>query len=111
MEASLFCAVEEIKNAIQTGERSVLETMDLDINNLTFDKIVEAYNKGDQVTIKSIRKIAHMLGKGISTLIHIMNPEKSLLVVVVRYLVKPCTHRSNLQFKNTAYRDYLKIQP
>lgn len=77
MEASLFCAVEEIKNAIQTGERSVLETMDLDINNLTFDKIVEAYNKGDQVTIKSIRKIAHMLGKGISTLIHIMNPEKN----------------------------------
>lgn len=79
VEASLLCAVEEIKNAIQSGERSVLETMDLDINNLTFDKIVEAYNKGDQVTIKSIRKIAHMLGKGISTLIHIMNPEKIII--------------------------------
>lgn len=79
VEASLFCVVEEIKNAIQSGERSILETMLFNINNLTFDKIVEAYHKGDQVTIKAIRNIAQMLGKGISTLIHIMNPEKIII--------------------------------
>lgn len=79
VEASLYCVVEEIKNAIQSGERSILETIDLNINNLTFEKIVDAYHTGDQVAIKAIRKIAHMLGKGIATLIHIMNPEKIII--------------------------------
>lgn len=75
VEASLLCAVDYICLAIQQGERSILETENLEIQELAFEKIVAAYKQGDQVSIKAISKIAHMLGKGIATLIHIMNPE------------------------------------
>lgn len=75
VEASLLSAIEHIVEAIQEGQRSSLEKTYHKHKNLTLEDVLEAYLKGDQVTIIAIRKIAYMLGKGIATLIHILNPE------------------------------------
>lgn len=75
VSASLLCAIEYIVEAIQEGQRSSLEKTYHKHKNLTLEDVLEAYLKGDQVTIIAIRKIAYMLGKGIATLIHILNPE------------------------------------
>ena len=77
--ASLLCAIEYIVEAIQEGQRSSLEKTYLKHKNLTLEDVFEAYLKGDQVTIIAIRKIAYMLGKGIATLIHILNPETIII--------------------------------
>ncbi|NGM64669.1 ROK family transcriptional regulator [Sphingobacterium sp. SGR-19] len=73
--ASLLCAIEYIIEAIEDGQRSSLEKIYNERRNLTLEDVREAYIKGDQVTIIAIRRIAYMLGKGIATLIHILNPE------------------------------------
>lgn len=73
--ASLLCAMEYISDAIEEGQRSILEQTYHKHKALTLEEVLEAYQKGDQVTIIAIRKIGYMLGKGIATLIHILNPE------------------------------------
>lgn len=73
--ASLLCAIEYIVDAIQEGQPSSLEATYHQHQNISLEDVYEAYVRGDQVTIIAIRKIAYMLGKGIATLIHILNPE------------------------------------
>lgn len=73
--ASLLCAIEYIIDAIQEGQPSSLEATYHQHQNISLEDVYEAYVRGDQVTIIAIRKIAYMLGKGIATLIHILNPE------------------------------------
>lgn len=75
VEASLLSAVEYIVEALANGERSFLEQKYAQNKRISFKDVFEAYQKGDQVTIVALKKIAHMLGKGIATLIHILNPE------------------------------------
>lgn len=75
VEASLACAMEYIQEAIASGERSSLETIVNSGQLLTIQDMVSASQHGDQVTIKAMKRIAKMLGKGIATLIHILNPE------------------------------------
>lgn len=77
--ASLLCAIEYIVDAIEDGQRSSLEKIYHKHKKLTLEDVLEAYLKGDQVTIIAIRKIAYMLGKGIATLIHILNPETVII--------------------------------
>ncbi len=79
VEASLLCAMEYIIQDIQQGERSYLESIFQKKQNITLEDVYEAYQNGDQVTIRALKKIAHMLGKGIATLIHILNPEKIIV--------------------------------
>lgn len=76
VEASLQTAVDYIEERLAAGEASILSNHDKPI---TFDQLTQAYNEGDQLTIEAIKKIGHMLGKGIATLIHILNPEKIIL--------------------------------
>jgi len=75
VEASLQTAITYIEDKIAAGENSILTG----INEITFEQLVHAYNVGDALTIEAIKKIGHMLGKGIATLIHILNPEKIIL--------------------------------
>ncbi|MCA5006712.1 ROK family protein [Sphingobacterium bovistauri] len=76
VEASLQTAIEYIEKQLQAGEVSILKK---NSKQITFDQLVHAYKNGDQLAIEAIRKIGHMLGKGIATLIHILNPEKIIL--------------------------------
>lgn len=75
VEASLLSVMEYIEQALQTGQRSSLEKVYQRQGKLSFENLYDAYQKGDQVTIIALKKIAHMLGKGIATLIHILNPQ------------------------------------
>ncbi|MFD1768594.1 ROK family transcriptional regulator [Sphingobacterium suaedae] len=76
VEASLLCAFEDIQGALASGERSSLEYAFQESNDVAFPLLLAAYEKGDQLTIRALKKIGHMLGKGVATLIHIMNPER-----------------------------------
>lgn len=79
VEASLNSAIEYITNEIRNGEVSRLSEI-LNVNgSLKFEDVLQAYENGDQLTIKAVKKIAHMLGKGIATLIHILDPEKIIV--------------------------------
>lgn len=79
VEASLLCAMDYIKEAVLSGERSSLETSVKNKKPLSINEMLLATQNGDQVTIKAFKRIAKMLGKGIATLIHIMNPEKVII--------------------------------
>ena len=79
VEASLRYAIEYIHENLAKGERSSLED-DFALNKqITFEQLFQAFEKGDQLAIKAIKKIAYMLGKGLATLIHILNPEKIII--------------------------------
>lgn len=75
VEASLQSAIDYIQEKLTEGEDSILKNG----STITFDQLVHAYNIGDPLTVEALRKIGHMLGKGISTLIHILNPERIIL--------------------------------
>lgn len=79
VEASLLCALEYITNGLENGEKSYLEKTYRHSQLLKLEDVYEAYQNGDQLTVKAIMKIAYMLGKGIATLIHILNPEKVIV--------------------------------
>ncbi|GHE23788.1 ROK family transcriptional regulator [Sphingobacterium griseoflavum] len=79
VEASLHCAIDDIQQSLANGERSYLEDVFSQEKGIQFEHLLIAYEKGDQLTIRAIKKIAHMLGKGIATLIHILNPQKIIV--------------------------------
>ncbi|TDS15779.1 ROK family protein [Sphingobacterium paludis] len=79
VEASLHCAIDDIQESLANGERSYLEDIFSQEKGIQFEHLLIAYEKGDQLTIRAIKKIAHMLGKGIATLIHILNPQKIIV--------------------------------
>lgn len=79
VEASLHCAIDDIQESLANGERSYLEDIFSQEKGIQFEHLLTAYEKGDQLTIRAIKKIAHMLGKGIATLIHILNPQKIIV--------------------------------
>lgn len=74
VEASLTAALKHVKNAIASGENSNLELLQDNIL-AQGDSLLDQALKGDQLAISSLGKIAYMLGKGMATLIHILNPE------------------------------------
>lgn len=79
VEASLLCALEYITSGLENGDKSYLEKSYNRSQLLKLENVYEAYRNGDQLTVKAIMKIAYMLGKGIATLIHILNPEKIIV--------------------------------
>jgi len=75
VEASLEAVISNVMEKIKKGDTTILSTKkEIDIND-----ILSAGNNGDQLAIESIGAIGYTLGKGISTLIHIINPEKIII--------------------------------
>ena len=80
VEASLESAIEYIKECLDKGEASLLSThADREDRTELLDALIQAYKHGDQLSIRAIKKMGFMLGKGIATLIHILNPEKVII--------------------------------
>lgn len=80
VEASLESAVEYIKERLNEGEVSLLVPhIDSEDKSQFLNSLIQAYKLGDQLSIHAIKKIGYMLGKGIATLIHILNPEKVII--------------------------------
>jgi len=80
VEASLESAVEYIKERLEKGEVSVLAPHIKNEDKSQFlISLIQAYKLGDQLSIHAIKKMGFMLGKGIATLIHILNPQKVVI--------------------------------
>ncbi|UIR55265.1 ROK family protein [Sphingobacterium sp. SRCM116780] len=77
--ASLTAALKNVQEALIAGEKSSLETEQYNNFLAQEDALLENALKGDQVAIASLGKIGYMLGKGIATLIHILNPEAIII--------------------------------
>ncbi len=75
VEASLSAAVSAAMQRLSQGEISSLQQTYSSKGLIHGDQLMDAANEGDQLAIETINKIAYMLGKGIATLIHIINPE------------------------------------
>jgi predicted NBD/HSP70 family sugar kinase len=78
IEASLKSAIEQTEMAIQQGEYSIYSTL-IKIESNKNNALIEAAKIGDQLVINNIGKIGFMIGKGISTLLHILNPNKVII--------------------------------
>ncbi|MFU1858936.1 ROK family protein [Sphingobacterium sp. NGMCC 1.201703] len=78
VEASLKSAIEQTELAIQQGEYSIYSTLIKTMSNKN-NALIEAAKIGDQLVIYNIGKIGFMIGKGISTLLHILNPNKVII--------------------------------
>ncbi len=79
VDASLLVAVENAKQAIDEGTTSSLQQLFAAPTKSEGDHLIDAARKGDQLAITAISDAAFMMGKGIATLIHIMNPERIVL--------------------------------
>lgn len=80
VEASLESAVEYIKECLNNGEVSLLAPNIENKDKSQFlNSLIQAYKLGDQLSIHAIKKMGFMLGKGIATLIHILNPQKVII--------------------------------
>ncbi|WP_257666078.1 ROK family protein [Parapedobacter tibetensis] len=79
VDASLLVAVEKAKQAMAEGTKSSLECLFADTSKAEGDHLIDAARKGDQLAVASLSDAAFMMGKGIATLIHIMNPERVVL--------------------------------
>ncbi|MNV00126.1 N-acetylglucosamine repressor [compost metagenome] len=78
VEASLSAAIQNIEKDINNGEYSIYNTLAKEYKNKV-EAMIDAAQIGDQIAINNIGKIGYLLGKGISTLIHILNPNKIII--------------------------------
>lgn len=79
VEASLVAALGYASEKIENGQISQLTVNYGQLGTITIDQLIAAALNGDQVAIESFARIGYMLGKGIATLIHIINPEKVII--------------------------------
>ncbi|UIR55268.1 ROK family protein [Sphingobacterium sp. SRCM116780] len=79
VEASLTAALKNVETALVAGEKSSLESEQYSNLLAQGDALLEHALKGDQLAVASLGKIGYMLGKGIATLIHIVNPEAIII--------------------------------
>lgn len=79
VEASLLAIIKDIKQQIDDGEISLLKDK---VNKSVLksgEAVIEAVNRGDQLAIGAVNKASYMLGKGVATLIHILNPQSIII--------------------------------
>lgn len=79
VEASLEAAISFVTNRLNKGDSSILAVKLKENNFMSINDVLDAANKGDQLAIEAFGAIAYALGKGIATLIHIINPEKIII--------------------------------
>lgn len=79
VEASLEAVLSHAMDRMQKGDTSILSAKMSDTNSVDINDILYAAKHGDQLAIESFGTIGTALGKGIATLIHIINPEKIII--------------------------------
>lgn len=117
VDASLMAAVESATEALKSGEVSSLQKFFETQNYITGDQLLNAANQGDQLAMEAINRIGYMLGKGIATLIHIINPQmvvisgrgskaKNVLLpkiqsAVLEFSIHRLSKNTSIEFSNT----------
>lgn len=93
--------ISRAKRDLAEGANSrISEMVHNDLNKVNIKIILEAAKAGDQYAIDLLAKIGEALGKGISTLIHLFNPELIILggemSKAADYLVSPIESNLNI---------------
>lgn len=74
-ETSLLVMIEKAKQGLNNGRNSILKNQLADDDaESAFELIAKAAQKGDQFAIELISKAAYKIGRGVSILIHLLNP-------------------------------------
>ncbi|MGN0526033.1 MAG: ROK family protein [Acutalibacteraceae bacterium] len=68
-------AIIKAKEYLKNGKKSSLFNSESDIENLTAQSVAEAMYKGDEFALEVFETCAEYLGKGISVIIDILNPD------------------------------------
>lgn len=79
VDTSLVVVADKAKEAIRLGAKSSLSTLFSHPSKLPGEHLIDAAVKGDPLAISLLSEASFMLGKGLATLIHIMNPELIVL--------------------------------
>lgn len=79
VDASLLVLVEKAKKEMTIGAKSKLEQLFKDDSNLSGEHLLNAAKWGDPLAVSLLAEGGFMIGKGLATLIHIMNPERIVL--------------------------------
>jgi len=79
VDTSLLYLVERAKAEIAAGASSSLEQLFKDNRKLLGDHFLDAAKAGDPLAVSIISDAAFLIGKGVATLIHIMNPKLIVL--------------------------------
>ncbi|MDF2514920.1 MAG: mlc 1 [Sphingobacterium sp.] len=113
VEASLRAALEYAHSKLASGETSQLSQLFQRTNNVTLDQLFEAAINGDQTAIESFAQVSYMLGKGIATLIHLINPEKIIISgrgAKIGQILLPQIQASILEFSINRLSKYTSIE-
>ena len=78
-ETSLLVIAEKAVQGLKEGRLSALQGLTLDDMEKTSNTIIEAALKGDRFAIELFSEIGYNIGRGVATLIHLLNPELIVL--------------------------------
>ncbi|WP_266202419.1 ROK family protein [Pontibacter kalidii] len=78
-ETSLVVVAERAVEGLKSGRVSMLQGLTLDDMEATSNAIMEAALKGDRFAIELFSETAYNIGRGVATLIHLLNPELIVL--------------------------------
>ncbi|WP_214225984.1 ROK family protein [Pedobacter sp. B4-66] len=79
VETSLLIMVQKAELAVKNGEETSLKTLFEDKSKSHADHFLNAVIKQDPLAISILADAAFQIGKGLATLIHILNPERIVL--------------------------------
>lgn len=79
VDASLLVAVGNAKQAMLGGTKSTLAALFQENTKPEGDLLLDAAIKGDQLAVSALSDAAFVIGRGVATLIHIMNPERIVI--------------------------------
>lgn len=79
VDSSLVVIARRAEEAVEKGAKSSLEKLFEDDSKLPGEHLLHAAAKGDPLAVSLLSESAFMIGKGLATLIHIMNPERIVL--------------------------------
>ncbi|RVU02409.1 ROK family protein [Mucilaginibacter limnophilus] len=100
-EASLLSVAEKAIEGVKNGQVTILQQyIAEDSSNLAVGSaLMEAANKGDQYAIELLAEAGYKMGRGLSILIHILNPKAIVLsgrgVKVAKLLLAPIQQALN----------------
>jgi predicted NBD/HSP70 family sugar kinase len=78
-EASLLVVAKKAMEGLQNGKLSILKDSEAKTNEQIVSDVLDAALRGDRHTIEVLSEAGYHIGKGISVLIHLFNPEQIVL--------------------------------
>jgi len=103
-------AIEGLKKKVPTRLQKIVGD---DIENIDIQTIIETANQGDQFATSILSDVGYNLGRGISYLLHIFNPEKIIIGGVVslagKYILDPVNYSLN-KYSMAQIRNKTEVQ-